>query len=155
MCVADSSFPKQLSQIGLSVNPVLKGCPFRRQCPWRSPATYCNWFPSKFKSSLVLLAEGPCVSPFTCLSPVTNSQCFLWSLLAQSLTAFLATTTEMPQAGSGPINGHSDPYFASWSAISLPTIPSWPGTHFSWKLLCLVNCTGDWWQSQTNFELIW
>jgi hypothetical protein len=61
----------------------------------------------------------------------------------------------MPQAGSGPVNGCSDPVLASWSAVSLPTIPSWPGTHISWTLLCLASCMRDWWQSKTNFEVIW
>jgi hypothetical protein len=36
----------------------------------------------------------------------------------------------------------------------LPTVPSWPGTHIGWMLLHLANCTGDWWESQTSFELI-
>jgi hypothetical protein len=29
------------------------------------------------------------------------------------------------------MNGCSDPVLASWSAVSLPSIPSWPGTHIS------------------------
>jgi hypothetical protein len=47
------------------------------------------------------------------LSPVKDSQNFLWSLFVQSLTALLAIPTEMPQAGSGPMNGPSDPNFAN------------------------------------------
>jgi hypothetical protein len=45
------------------------------------------------------------------------------------------------------MNGHSDPSFASWSAVSLPSIPSWPGTHISWTLLCSASFARDWWQS--------
>jgi hypothetical protein len=30
------------------------------------------------------------------------------------------------------MNRCSDPVLASWSAVSLPTMPSWPGTHISW-----------------------
>jgi hypothetical protein len=30
----------------------------------------------------------------------------------------LEIPAEMPQAGSGPMNGRSDPNFASWSAVS-------------------------------------
>jgi hypothetical protein len=37
------------------------------------------------------------------LSPVVDSQYFLCFLSVQSLTAFLATPIDMPQAGSGPI----------------------------------------------------
>jgi hypothetical protein len=37
--------------------------------------------------------------------------------------AFFATSAEMPQADSGPINGNSDLIFANLSAISLPSIP--------------------------------
>jgi hypothetical protein len=32
----------------------------------------------------------------------------VWSLFVQSLTAFLTIATEIPQAGSGPINKYSD-----------------------------------------------
>jgi hypothetical protein len=135
MCVADSSFSTHLSEVGLFVSPNLKRCPFRWQCPVNSPVTHSSWFLFNFNSSLVLLTESPCRNPFACLSPVKDSQYFLWSLFVQSLTAFLAIPAEMPRAGSGPINGHSDPNFASWSAISLPSVPSWPGTHISWTLL--------------------
>jgi hypothetical protein len=48
----------------------------------------------------------------------------LWPLFVQSLTAFLATPTEVPQAGSGPMNGHSDPNFSSSLAVSLPHNPA-------------------------------
>jgi hypothetical protein len=37
ICVAESSFSRHLSQVGLSVNPNLKRCPFRWQCPVKSP----------------------------------------------------------------------------------------------------------------------
>jgi hypothetical protein len=53
------------------------------------------------------------MNPFACLSPVMASQWFLWLLYVQSLTAFLAAPVEMPQAGSGPMNGFSDPLLAS------------------------------------------
>jgi hypothetical protein len=46
----------------------------------------------------------------------------------------------MPQAGSDPMNGFSDPVLASWSAVSLP------GTHISWTLWCSASCMRDWWQ---------
>jgi hypothetical protein len=49
------------------------------------------------------------MNPFACLSPVVDSQCFLCFLFVQSLTAFLAAPIEMPQAGSGPMNGLSEP----------------------------------------------
>jgi hypothetical protein len=39
------------------------------------------------------------------MSPLKKSQRLLRSLIVQSLTAFLATSIEMPQAGSGPMNG--------------------------------------------------
>jgi hypothetical protein len=42
-----------------------------------------------------------------------DSQCFLWFLFIQSLTAFLETPIEMPQAGSGPVNRCSDPVLAA------------------------------------------
>jgi hypothetical protein len=42
----------------------------------------------------------------------------------QSLAALLATPMEGSQAGRG-----SDPSLDNWSAISLPSTASWPGTH--------------------------
>jgi hypothetical protein len=135
--VADSSFSRHPSQVGSSVSPSLKRCPSRWQCPVNSTTIHLSWSLFNFNRSFILLAEGPGISPFACLSPVKHSQCFL---CVQSLTTFLATPIEMPQAGSGPVNGCSDPVLAIWSAVSLTTIPSWPGTHISWTLLCLANC---------------
>jgi hypothetical protein len=83
-----------------------------------NPVTHHNWFLFSFGSSLVLLTKHPCRNPVACLSPVKDSRYFLWSLFVQSVTAFLAVPDEMPQAGSGPMSGHSDPDFASWWAIS-------------------------------------
>jgi hypothetical protein len=76
ICVADPSSCRHLSQVGLSVNPILKRCPFRWQCPVSSPVTHRNWFLFNFNSSLVLLTDGPCRNPFSCLSPVKDSQYF-------------------------------------------------------------------------------
>jgi hypothetical protein len=53
------------------------------------------------------------MSPFASLSPVKDSQYFLWFIVFQSLIAFLATPIEMPQAGSGPMNRYSDPVLDS------------------------------------------
>jgi hypothetical protein len=54
----------------------LKRCPFRWQCPVSSPTTHLNCPLFNFNISFVLLAEGPDISPFACLSPVVGSQCF-------------------------------------------------------------------------------
>jgi hypothetical protein len=60
-CVADSSSSRHLSHMGSSVNPSLKRCPFRWQCPVNSPTIYLNWFLLSFNRSFDLLAEGPTV----------------------------------------------------------------------------------------------
>jgi hypothetical protein len=86
-CVADLSSSRHLSQVGSSVNPNLKSCPFRWQYPVNSPTIHLNWSLFNFNRSFVLLTEGPDISPFACLSPVVGSRCFLWFLLVQSLTA--------------------------------------------------------------------
>jgi hypothetical protein len=64
-------------------------------------------------TSFVLLAEGPSISPFACLSPVKDKYFFFLFLFVQSLTVFLASPIETPQAGSGPMDGCSDPVLAN------------------------------------------
>lgn len=139
-------FSSRLSQMELFINPSLKRWPLRWHCPVSSPTTtHHGWSLFNLNSSLVLLAEGPCMSAFGCFSPLKDSQCVLWSPSVQSLTAFLATPMEIPKAGSGPMNRCSDASLASKSGL-LQAISSWPGTHISWILLCLVSCKRDWWQ---------
>jgi hypothetical protein len=148
MYVVDSSSSRHLSQMWSLINPNLKMCPFRWQCPVSSPITHLNW--SLCNRSFVLLAEGPCMSPFASRSPVVDSQYSLYFLLVQSLTAFLATPTEIPQTGSGPMNGRSDPVLANWSAVSFPTMPSCPGTHISYDYIKIGLCTAE----LLNIELL-
>jgi hypothetical protein len=68
--VADSSSCRHLSQVGSSVNPSLKRCPLRWQCPVGNPNTHLNWSLFSFNRSFVLVTEGPDINPFACLSPV-------------------------------------------------------------------------------------
>jgi hypothetical protein len=58
--------------MGSSVNCNLKLCPFRWQCPLDSPTIPLNLSTFNFNRSVVLLTEGPDVSPFACLSPVMD-----------------------------------------------------------------------------------
>jgi hypothetical protein len=143
MCVAHSLFSRHPSQTGLLSDPVLKGCPFRWQCPINGPENYCSWFLFSFNSSLVLLIKGHCRNPFTWLSGIKDFQYFWWSLFVMSLTAFLAIPAEMPQAGLGLMREHSDPNLASWLAFTLPLVPLWPGSHISLTLLCLLQGSDD------------
>jgi hypothetical protein len=99
--------------MGSSVNPSLKWCPFRWQCPVSSPTTHLNWSLFSFNRSVVLLAEGPSISTFACVSPVTDSQCFFVISLRPVPDRFLATPTEMPQAGSGPMDECLEPVLAN------------------------------------------
>jgi hypothetical protein len=64
--VADSYSSRHLSQVGSSVSPSLKWCPFRWQCPVNSPTTHLNWSLFNFNRSFVLLVEGSGISPFAC-----------------------------------------------------------------------------------------
>jgi hypothetical protein len=82
--------------------PSFKRCPLRWQCPVSNATTHLNWSLFSLNRSFVRLAEGPDINPFACLSPVVDSQYFIWFLSVQSLTSFLATPIEMPQAGSDP-----------------------------------------------------
>jgi hypothetical protein len=90
-------FSRHLAHLQLFANSSLKRCPFRWQCPVSSPTTHHGWSLVKFNSFLLLLAEGPCMSIFVGLSPLKEFHCFLWSVINQSLTAFLVTPTEMLQ----------------------------------------------------------
>jgi hypothetical protein len=117
MCVADSSSSSHLSQVGSSINPNLKRCHFRWQCPVNSPTILLNWSLFNFNKSFVLLADGSDISSSSCLGSVMDFHCFMWFLFVQYLTSLLATPIEMPQAGSGPVNGCWDPVLASRSAL--------------------------------------
>jgi hypothetical protein len=70
---ADSSSFRHLLQRGSTVNPSLKTCPFRWQCPVNSPTIHLSWSLLSFNRCLDLLAEGPTISSFACLSPVRDS----------------------------------------------------------------------------------
>jgi hypothetical protein len=69
--------------------PIWNSAFFRWQCPPSSPTTLSSWFLFNCSSSFVPLAEGPFTSVLACLSPLKESQCFLWSLIAMSFIAFL------------------------------------------------------------------
>jgi hypothetical protein len=84
ICVADSSSSRHHSQVGSSVTPSLKRCPFKWKCPVNSPTTHLNWSLFNFNRSLVLLAEDPSISPFACLSLVVDSQWFFYDLCSSS-----------------------------------------------------------------------
>jgi hypothetical protein len=129
----------------------LKSCPFRWHCPVKSPTIHINWSLLNFNRSFDLLAEGPSISSFACLSPVMGSHYLIYYLNLRSLHPVvyiglcifvnhkrhpvldrsLATLNEMPLSGSGAGNGYSDPVLARWSADSFPAMPSCPGTHVS------------------------
>jgi hypothetical protein len=124
ICVADSSYCRHLSQVGSSVSPSLKRCPLKWQCPVSSPTTHLNWSLFSSNWSFVRLAEGPDMNPFACLSPVVDSQCFLCFLFVQSLTAFLASPIEMPQAQKQFTGLH-------WTALrTKPLLSSMSRSHF-------------------------
>jgi hypothetical protein len=93
--------------VGSSVNPSLKRCHFRWQCPVTCPTTHLNLFLFNFNRSSVLLAEGLSISPFTCSSPVTDSQCFFVMVSVRPvLDRFLGTAFETPQE-----------YTSAWSTL--------------------------------------
>jgi hypothetical protein len=87
--------------MGLFVNPSLKCILLGDNVS--SPTTHHNLLLFNFSSYFVVLVEVPC------LSPLEESQCFLWSLFVHSLAALLATPTDMPQT----MNGHSHPNLAN------------------------------------------
>jgi hypothetical protein len=135
MCVADSSFSRHITQMGLFVNHSLSKCPFRQQ-----------WSVFNFKSSHALLAEGLNMNTLACSNAhkESNCSCGLW------LPSPWPILCQLP----GPMNGHPDHKLSNWYAISLSTTSSWPGTHIGYILLCLPYCVRDCWQSQTCFQAI-
>jgi hypothetical protein len=65
ICAADSSSCRHLSQVGSSVSPSFRRCPFRWQCPVSNPTTHLSWSLFSSNRSFVCLAEGldiPCKS---------------------------------------------------------------------------------------------
>jgi hypothetical protein len=94
-CVADSCASRHLSQMGSFINHILKRCPFRWQCPVYSLTIHLSWSLFRVNRSLVLLAEGPGISSFDCLSPVMDSHCLVCFLFNQLLTAFYYLTKSL------------------------------------------------------------
>jgi hypothetical protein len=154
-CEAVSDAWLHLSHSEVFTTPSLNKCPFKWQCPVDSPVSILSWYLLKLSSSPALLAEGLLRKSLACLCPWMDCQYSVCFLFVHPLITSLAILVDMPRAGSGPINGHEEPYLASWSAISFPSIPICPGTYISWTLLCSASLIRDWWQSQTNLELIW
>jgi hypothetical protein len=88
----------------------------------------------------------------SCLSPLKESQCYLWSLIFLHLTAFLAAPMEMLQ-WFGPFEQMFRSLFSQLSCyvISIYTIMIWhPYQLYS---VMSASCMRDWWQSQTSFEV--
>jgi hypothetical protein len=70
--VADSSASKHHLHMGSFISPILERCPFRRQWPVSRLTIHLNWSLFNLNRSLVLLAEGPDISSFDCLSPIMD-----------------------------------------------------------------------------------
>jgi hypothetical protein len=153
ICVADSSSSRHLSQAGSSVNPSSKRCPFRWQCPVNGPTIHLNWSLFNFNRSFILLAEGPDISLFTCLSPVVDSHCFLWFLFVQS-NRFLELQLRCRMVVQVLWTDVQILFLpATFRFITSNTLMTW--YPISWTLLCLAMCMRDWWQSQASSEVIW
>lgn len=118
------------------------------------PVTCLNRFLLSFISLSALFAEGCERKRFTSFCPGVDCQDSLCFLHTQSLIAHFATLSEMPQPGLGPVNCCRELLLARWSVISFPSIILCPGIHIIFTLLCSTCFVRDWWQSQTNFELI-
>lgn len=97
---------------GLFVNPSLKRCPFRRQCPV-SPTTPIIAGFCLILTARLFYRHRDYVSACAYLSPLKESKSFQWSLFGQFLTAFLATPVNIMPAGSGPVSRRSDPSVAN------------------------------------------
>jgi hypothetical protein len=136
-----------------SIRPSLKRCPFRWQCPVNSPTAHQGWFLFNFKSSFILLAEGPSISPIACLSPVMDSRYFCnfcssspwpfsWQLQlrCRKVVQVLWTDVQIPFL-SDELPFYYQQYTHDLAPISAE--------------LCLTSCMRAWCQSQTNFEVLW
>ena len=87
-----------------------------------------------------------------CLKPTWVSHCRLCSASAHWWTLVLTLVHGIAQAGSGPTNGVSEPFFASLSAFSLPSWPLCPGTQISCSLFCSAKDFSDSMHSFTSFD---
>jgi hypothetical protein len=67
--------------------------------------------------------------------PMFLSRYSWYFLFIQSLMTHLAAHSDMVQASSGPVNGYSDPFLASFSTISFLSIPLCHGTHIGFTPL--------------------
>jgi hypothetical protein len=97
---------------------------FRWYCPVNTPTAHLNWSLFNFNRSFVLWQRALVEVPLSLWDLLRIPNVFIISV--QSLTAFLATPIEMPQAGSGPMNGCSDPAYIEETNIFQTYVPVYP-----------------------------
>ena len=117
--------------------PILYKWPFRPRCPGSRPITMDSCYLLMFSSLIALLCWGPFMRALECLQFLPDFQHSMCFLSIQSPSVCMTTLYGRPSMGTGPVNGVFAPFLTSSSALSLPKIPSCPGTHqLNWVVRC-------------------
>ena len=145
------SSPSHFLHVSVSALPSVCRCLVRLQCHVSSP-TASLMSPLLILSSWsVIFLSGPLMSAFVCLRLPSSLLC---RLSIHSATSVFTWQPATPAAGSDPWSGVPDPLLANSSAVSLPAMPSCPGTHINITLLRSASFCNASLHSLTRWELV-
>jgi hypothetical protein len=114
---------------GMFVNPIKWRCLRRVLYPVRSPVTTLHCVLLKDRNLTLVPRQGPEINSQACRWALPRFCHLLWCWFpSQQLILFLRSCQETPKARSGPTNPEAELFLTSLWAVSLPLIPTCPGT---------------------------
>lgn len=151
MCFAVSAASLHSRQVWSSALPILKRWYFSDVWPVRRPVMVFSSTLLRDKAVFAFFCETV-MNCFACRCPGMFSQYEVFVCSSHSLISCFMWLFCTPQQGSGPVNGDMAPRLASSSAVSLPGMPSCPGTHHIVTWFLCASCLRLPRHSQTSLD---
>ena len=147
-----SSVPHFL-QMGLLLSPITYKCCLRVLCPVRRPITTLDCVLLKDNNRALVAKSGLAINSQAWLLVLQGPRHITKCRLPIQHFIFLMFCLEIPKKGSGPTNFWTQPSLASLLAISFPSTPACPGTHYS-PTVCLVEISfNTFWHCHTKGDI--
>jgi hypothetical protein len=131
---AVSSSSPHAKQSGLSERPILCRCFLNLPCTVINDTKFRRVSLLSLNRYFFTLNFGPTSYSFDCRQLVTDFQWFIFALSAHVFVVIWAVDPDNGRTGSGPKRIAAEPSLVSLSAISLPAMSQWPGTHDRYTL---------------------